>query len=182
MTDPRLARRFAKALLAAAVARGVQDAVRADVRALGALIAESEEFKVFLTRACSGCGKVRQAALQEMFGSSFAPMTLDFLGVLESRKSLALLPAICEVFERLYRRQSGQTAVRVVSARALDAEEQGRFRETIAARFGAGAEATFATDPGLIAGFFLQAEEQCMDFSVAGRLARLRRGAGATAT
>ncbi len=98
-----------------------------------------------------------------------------FAALLVEKRRLALLPAIADVYRGLLDRENGVVRVTVRSARPLPAATLERIGVTHAAEVGARrAIVSSSVDPALLGGFTLLAGNVRGDWSIAGRLARLR--------
>ena len=169
------ARRFAKALYETAEERGVLEAVRQDLAGLRALIGASPDLARFLTQEEFGNPEQRLTALRGMFQGKVQPLTLDFLRLLEEAKSLPLLDRCAEAFEKQYRSAHGIVQVEVCVARPLEPAQRDSLRKRLAERFGASLEIAEKEVPSLLGGFSYQVNDEVYDYSVAGRLQRLRQ-------
>ena len=103
-------------------------------------------------------------------------LTAEFLARVETTRGLEHLGEILDEFDRLDRERAGIVRAEIVSARPLTEAQ----RAELVRRFGRAAggrrlEMAYKEDPGILGGFVARIGEQVHDYSVSGRLARLRR-------
>jgi F-type H+-transporting ATPase subunit delta len=81
--------------------------------------------------------------------------------------------AVRSHFLRLVRLDDTRWSARVATATALDADVRAAIEATLASRYGAAIETTFAVDPRLIGGMRLTVGSEVYDGSVRARLVAL---------
>ncbi len=165
-------RRHAKALLDVAEQEGGVAAVAADLAQVRRWLDEASAFHVFAACDRLGGREVRLRALRELAGAAgLGRLAAEFLVRVEAGGRMAQLGEMLDEFERLRRERAGIVRAEIVSARPLtEAQKAGLVR-----RFGVGLEVTYREDPGLLGGFVARVGDWIHDYSVSGRLARLRR-------
>ena len=170
-------RRYAKAMLDVAEQAGGVEAVRSDLEQVRRWLAEAPAFHVFAACDHLGGREERLRALLELArAAGLGRPTAEFLVRIEAAKDLEHLGGILDEFERLRRARAGIVRAEIVSARPLTAGQ----KTELARRFGrerAGRqmEISYKEDPAILGGFVARIGEQVHDYSVSGRLARLRR-------
>ena len=170
-------RRYAKAVLDVAAQEDGVEAVRTDLEQVRRWIEDSPAFHVFAASDRFGGREVRLRALLELArAAGLHRLTADFLARIEASKDLAHLGEILDEFERLRKERAGIVRAEIVSAQPLT---EGQKTELVR-RFGQGRagrpmEISYKEDPGILGGFVARIGEQVHDYSVSGRLARLRR-------
>jgi F-type H+-transporting ATPase subunit delta len=169
-------RRFAKAMLDVATQEHGVEAVRSELEQVRRWLDGTPAFHVFAASDRFGSREVRLRALLELArAAGFSRLTAEFLARIEAAQELEHLGLILDEFERLRKDRAGIVPAEIVSARPLT---EGQKAE-LARRFGAGAtgpmEISYKEDPGILGGFVARIGEQIHDYSVSGRLARLRR-------
>ena len=173
----QIARRYAKALLDVAEQEKGVDAVRADLAEVRRWIAEVPAFHVFAACDHLGGRELRLRALLELArAAGLGRIAAEFLARLETAQHMEHLAAILDEFERQRQERAGIVRAEIVSARPLSAEQ----KTALSRRFGGvGAgramEISYKEDPGILGGFVARIGEQVHDYSVSGRLARMRR-------
>lgn len=170
-------RRYAKAMLDVAEQGGGVEAVRSDLEQVRRWLAEAPAFHVFAACDHLGGREERLRALLELArAAGLGRQTAELLVRIEGSKDLEHLGAILDEFERLRRERAGIVRAEIVSARPLAPEQKAE----LARRFGQGRhgrpmEISYKEDPGILGGFVARIGEHIHDYSVSGRLARLRR-------
>jgi F-type H+-transporting ATPase subunit delta len=170
-------RRYAKALLDVAEQAGGVEAVRSDLEAVRRWIDAAPAFHVFAACDRFGGREARLRAVLELArAAGLDRRTAEFLARIEAAQDLDHLGEILDEFERLWRERTGIVRAEIVSARPLAADQKAE----LARRFGQGLagrrlEISYKEDPGILGGFVARIGEQIHDYSVSGRLARLRR-------
>ena len=170
-------RRYAKAMLDVAEQAGGVEAVRSDLEQVRRWLVDAPAFHVFAACDHLGGREERLRALLELArAAGLGRQTAEWLARIEGAKDLEHLGEILAEFERLSRARAGIVQAEIVSARPL-AEEQ---KTELARRLGQGRagrrmEISYKEDPGILGGFVARIGEQIHDYSVSGRLARLRR-------
>ena len=170
-------RRYAKALLDVAGQQENVEAVRSELASVRRWVEESPAFHVFATCEHLGSREERLRAVLELArAAGLSRLTAEFLARIEAGKDLEHLTAILDEFERLHRERAGIVRAEIVSARPLTEAQKGG----LARRFGGGAgarplEISYKEDPEILGGFVARIGEEIHDYSVSGRLARLRR-------
>ena len=164
--------RYAKAMIDVAWQSKDQAALCADLAEVRRWLAESPAFHVFAACDRLGGREVRLRALRELAGAAgLGRLAAEFLVRVEAGGRMAQLGEMLDEFERLRRERAGIVRAEIVSARPLtEAQKAGLVR-----RFGVGLEVTYREDPGLLGGFVARVGDWIHDYSVSGRLVRLRR-------
>lgn len=177
MRTARLSQCYAKALLKTSSLDGREDAVRADLAYLESLTEESGEFMIFLSPYFITTAD-RSDVLKILFKDRVNSLTMEFLLLLEHKRELRLLHSIFVYFRQFYLRRKGITQVRIRTAFDLDETQEAAFTRQCTARFGDQSVLSFAQDPALLGGFAMATDTMMYDYSLLGRLDRLRRRMG----
>ena len=167
-------RRYAKILLDVASQEGDVEAVRADLEQVRRWLEASPAFHVFAASDRFGGREDRLRAVLELArAAGLGRLAAEFLVRVEGARELAHLGEILDEFERLRRERAGVVRAEIVSARPLTEGQ----RAELARRFGGGGEMEihYKEDPGILGGFVARIGERIHDYSVSGRMARLRR-------
>ena len=171
----QIVRRYAKALLDVAEQEGAVDAVRADLAEVRRWIAAAPAFHVFAACDHLGGRELRLRALLELArAAGLGRIAAEFLARAEAAQHLEHLAAILDEFERQRQERAGIVRAEIVSARPLSAEQ----KTALSRRFGGAGrsmEVSYKEDPGILGGFVARIGGKIHDYSVSGRLARLRR-------
>lgn len=174
MTEATYARAYARALFSTAKARGIRDAVTADVRALKAQWDGSLLFRSFACHRLRGNTQTHERQIDEIWGTSLSAEVIQLLKVLAHRNHLVYIPLIEKYFMMMLNRDL--KCEQIVSTFALSPDEQtlARIRQLIVNSYGENYNLIVKTDPQLIAGFKLIINDMCVDASLSGRLNRLK--------
>ena len=170
----QIVRRYAKALLDVAEETAGLEQVYADVAEVRRWLAEAPAFQVLA--ACDHLGG-KEARIKALRGlaqaAGLGPVVSEFLARVEAAQHLEHLGGILDDFERQRKERLGIVRMEFVSARPLSENQ----KKELVRRFGAGQklEISYKEDPGILGGFVARIGEQIHDYSVSGRLARLRR-------
>ena len=170
-------RRYAKAVLDVAERENGVDAVRADLEQVRRWLAEAPAFHVFAACDRFGGREVRLRALLELArAAGLGRLAAEFLARVEAAQEMGHLGLILDEFERLRCERSGIVHAEIVSARPLTDGQKAELVRRFGGQPGPGRmEISYQEDPGLLGGFVARIGEQVHDYSVSGRLARLRR-------
>ena len=174
MTDHKIAKRYARALLSLAQDKDNVSAVHDDLLGLAETIAECAELQSFLrhptlTRAQQDDG------ITAMFEARLNALTFSFVKFLAERRRLAVLPAICTAFEDLYCEAHDILRVTVTSAQALTDAQADSIQTKLAMKYGKTIELDKQVDPSLIGGFTVNVQDAIHDSSVKGKIDTMRR-------
>ena len=170
-------RRFAKAMLDVAARADSVESVRADLDAVRRWLDASPAFRSFAAGHRLRERDDRMRSLLDLAAAAgLGRKSTDFLALVERSRQMERLPEILDEFERLRRERAGIVRAEIVSAHPL-ADDQ---KAELARRFGHGQpgrqlEIEYKEDPAILGGFVARIGEQIHDYSVSGRLARLRR-------
>ncbi len=170
-------RRYAKAVLDVAAQQECVEEVRADLEQVRRWDETAPAFQRFAACGRVGGREERLRALRELArAAGMSRLTAEFLARMEMAKDLEHLGEVLDEFERLRKERAGIVAAEIVSARPLTDGQKAELSR----RYGGGAsgrvlEISYKEDPGILGGFVARIGEQVHDYSVSGRLARLRR-------
>jgi F-type H+-transporting ATPase subunit delta len=169
------ARAYARALFGAARAGGSVPAAAADLAALLDALCASEDLRRWFARRVPSTPARRVDELRRRVGGLVGPATLRLLADMAAWNHLHLVPAVARHFEAAMAAAEGRRTARAVFAGPPSPETVARLRDRLAA---ADPQITIetASDPRLLAGLTVRIEDRVLDASLAGRLARLRRG------
>ena len=172
MIEPTtLARPYARA--AFEYAKGV-DALAAWQQALKQLASISGEAKVQdLLRNPGRTAAQRAETLAGLIGEDLAAGVENLLAIMADNGRLALLPEVAEQFDRLKQNIESAVTVEVTSAYPLSDAEVDRLSAAMASQLERAVTLTTQTDPSLLGGAIIRADDLVIDGSVRGRLNKL---------
>ena len=174
MNITEVVRRYAVTLLDAAQESGVGDDTRRDLEAIAATLAVSEELREFLTNRMIDAG-VKRAALEEIFASGVATLTMNFLRLLTQRGRADLIPDVTQACLQIMDERSGVATAQVRTAVALDDAQADRLRRQLAGYFGGEIRLVVDVDDSLRGGMVASVGDTVFDGTVESHLQRLHR-------
>ena len=174
MNIPEVARRYAVALMEAAVEAGVLDRVQQDVEGLLATVSQSVELVAFwgdrLHRA-----EVQENAIRELFADRVEGLTLNFLVLMAQRRRVHLIPQVLDCFVAMGEERAGVVRGQVRSAVELNAEQVERLSARLAAYTGKEVRLEVQVDESLRGGLVARIGDTVFDGSLDAQLERLRQ-------
>jgi F-type H+-transporting ATPase subunit delta len=174
LQDAVLAGRYAKALFLAARQAKAQDAVQKDLKALSKALRSDPGLAASLAHPRLSLAE-KKSGLAKALGGKPHALTDRFIGLLLSRKRLALLSSIAGLFDAQADEAQGVVRAQVRSAAALTEGQSKSLAAGLKKALG-GAEAAFdvTIDPSLLGGVIVRAGDRLWDLSLQGRLRALR--------
>jgi F-type H+-transporting ATPase subunit delta len=168
------ATRYAEALFDLASDASALDGVEADLKALSAAAAGSEDFRSFLTSPVYNADQKARAiaAIAEKVGVS--GLTKNFLGVVAANRRLFALKDIVAAFDRRLAEYRGEVAAEAVSAAALNDDQTRRLRGEIEGVVGKAVNLTVKVDPDLLGGLIVKVGSKMIDSSLRTKLNRMK--------
>lgn len=172
----RLARRYARALLEVAAAKGAKAVLglRDELRALVPQLAAHGELQRALAHPALGKDRKRLLVQALADAAKATPLVKRLVELLGARDRLALLADVAQAYAELANAANGVVAAEIVSAVPL-ADSQQRALARALARQGVSVELSTEVDPSLVGGLVVRAFGRTYDGSVRQQLAALRR-------
>ena len=115
----------------------------------------------------------RAAALVALAGDGLPEAVGNLLGIMADNGRLALLPEVAALFEQLKQAVESTVAVHVSTAYPLSDAETQQLADTMQVRLERSITLTSETDPSLLGGALIRADDLVIDGSVRGRLNKL---------
>jgi len=115
----------------------------------------------------------RAATLMSLAGESLPQGVGNLLHVLADNGRLALLPEVAALFEQFKQSVESAVAVHVTSAYSLSDAEADQLTASMEARLARSVTLTSETDPSLLGGALIRANDLVIDGSIRGRLNKL---------
>jgi len=170
----RLATRYAAALLQLANRSDQANAVRDELKGLGEVLQASPTFAALV--ADPGVSEAsRQSLLERTFKGRVSPVLMNFLGLLNSKGRLGVLPEIIDVYQELLAHEQRVVEVDVTTAQRLTPEQFETVRDRVSAALKRAAVVHQYVDESIIGGLVLRVEDKLIDASVRFQLEQLRR-------
>jgi F-type H+-transporting ATPase subunit delta len=168
-------RRYADALVSAAVKEGSAESTLDDLDAI-----ENEIFKSYprfarVLASSQVSTEQKDRILVDVFGDRVSSLVLRFLRVLNRHGRLGLATAAGREARRIWDRRHKRVPVYVRVAVALDESQQAQLSKQVSRMISATPVLHMTTDPSLIGGLVVQVGDQVYDASVSNRLEKLRQ-------
>lgn len=176
-----IAERYALALYELADERKVLDDVAGDLRALKAMLAESEDMKRLvkspvLTRAEQGKAI---AALLERSGAH--ELTRNFAALAAANRRLFALPQMIDAYLSELAARRGEVTAQVTAANKLTDAQQKSLTETLKKLVGTKVTVDLKVDPELLGGLVVKLGSKLFDSSLRTKLRKLELAMKGTA-
>lgn len=173
ITNPQVARRYAKSLLELAQQRGVLEAVRQDMALLVATANENRSLRLLLASPIISPVK-KQSALKALFGASFNELSTAFIALLSKKGRETDLYGIALAFEQQYNKLSGISVAKLTTAAPITEALREQFKALVAKETGNTVSLQEEVDASILGGFRLQMGDRQIDSTVKSKLAALR--------
>jgi F-type H+-transporting ATPase subunit delta len=170
----RIAARYAQALFSLSQEHASLDAVEADLRAVERAVEGSEALRQLV--ASPLIERQEKAAAFEALAQimRLQPLTARFLAVLAHNRRLDQLFAAIKEFRALLAHARHVLAGELVSAQPLSAAHIKDVSTALAKRYGKQVTLSTSIDPSLIGGVVITLGDQRLDYSINGKLERLK--------
>ena len=172
MIEPTtLARPYARAAFEHARAAGDLVAWQAALSELAAITAEPKVAAAM--RDPNQTAAQRAATLSGLAGDAVTSAVANLLAIMADNGRLSLLPEVAMLFDQLKQAVESTVAVHVTSAYPLSDAETQQLAETMQEKLARSITLTSETDPSLLGGALIRADDLVIDGSVRGRLNKL---------
>ena len=172
MIEPTtLARPYARAAFEHARAAGDLAAWQAALSELAAITAEPKVAAVM--RDPNQTAAQRAATLSGLAGDAAPLAVANLLSIMADNGRLSLLPEVAMLFDQLKQAVESTVAVHVTSAYPLSDAETQQLADTMQEKLARSITLTSETDPSLLGGALIRADDLVIDGSVRGRLNKL---------
>ncbi len=169
-----VAGRYASALYELADQAKVLDAVAEDLRALRALLGESEDFARLVASPVLTRDEQIAAVTAVAERAGFQELTAKFLGLLARNRRLgALRPAVAAFLAELASRR-GEVTAEVTSAQPMKESHLEAVRAALSQALGSQVSLESRVDPALLGGMVVRVGSKMIDSSLATKLQKLR--------
>ena len=174
MTNQRVARRYAEALVDLAEERKNVDAMINDLELLRTWIKGSHELLLFLKSPIINHARKREIFLT-IFADKLQKSTIESISVIAMKGREELLPDVIEEFLSLRDERQGIVRVGVRAAVEFSREQTSILREKLERYTSKKVEISFTHDAQLIGGFVARVGDTVFDGSIKRQLELLRR-------
>lgn len=165
MSTLKIARRYAKAVLATAIEQQLDDVVAKDLATVESVGASSADFRAMM-RSPIIDAQVKLAVLKDALGATINPLTMEFLKLIIEKGRGDLWREIVMEYRALLDDRKNIQRVRVTSAVELGAQERSQLESTLTARLKKTVVATYDTDPTILGGAVIRVGDQVLDGSI----------------
>ncbi len=173
MSDMRVAKRYATALMGNAREHGVLEEVAQDVQILKEVLQHTKEFRFFLSSPIISVEKKRRV-VTELFARQLNPMTFTFLHMLIEKGRENVIPSIIAQFYILHDEMLGIIRVDVKTAVPFSGTQEKALITHLEDYSGKKVYVTFSLDKSIQGGFIARAGDTVFDGSVRHQFERLR--------
>jgi F-type H+-transporting ATPase subunit delta len=173
--------RYAGALVALAQEQGQLDPVSRDVSALAALIAQSPEFRYFITLPTLSRAQQTKALQSVVDKLGLSTIVKNFMGVLIDNSRLGALGDVLSETQHVIDRLSNITNVQVQSAHGLDDATRAEISKTLKAALGGDVHLETRVTPEILGGVVITVGSRRIDHSVRRKLQSLQQSMKACA-
>jgi F-type H+-transporting ATPase subunit delta len=168
-----LAGRYAVALFELAQEQDALDTVAGDLHALRDLLEGSADLERLIRSPVLSREEQARAVRAVGERAGFAPLTLQFLGVLAHKRRLFALPDVIEAYDAMLAEHRGEVGAEVVSAVPLSAEQLESVERQLAAAVGQTVKLSTTVDPNLLGGLVVRVGSRMIDASIRTKLHQL---------
>ncbi|HEY8666622.1 MAG TPA: ATP synthase F1 subunit delta [Tepidisphaeraceae bacterium] len=168
------AHNFANALLELATEQQQETAIAQDLRDLRQVLDSNPVFREFL--ADPGISEEeRGGVVKRLFDGKVSPLLMHFLGVLNVKGRLGILPEISGAYDEALEEQQGKVEVDVTVAHRLSAEQLEQVRARVSTALKRDAVVHQYVDESIIGGLLLRVQDQLIDASVRNQLQAMKQ-------
>jgi F-type H+-transporting ATPase subunit delta len=164
---------YAQSLLDLAKERNAAESIGEDLKAIGEGLRTDPGFKLFVIDPSISTEK-RAAAIQKAFGGKVDQLLLNFLGVLNLKGRLPMLPEISDAYQSLLDEMFGKIEVDVTVAQKLSPEELSLVQQRVSTALGKSAVVHQYVDENIIGGLVLRVQDRLIDASVKYQLTAIK--------
>jgi F-type H+-transporting ATPase subunit delta len=173
MKIPRVASRYAKALVGLAAERKELDAVKQDAELLLSALKESRELRVLFASPVVKAD-IKENVVKEAFGSSVQEITLKFISLVIQHRREHSIKEILERYIALYLVEKDVITASITTPIAMDDSLRTEFKNMIQGISKKEVEVEENVNPDIIGGYVLRVGDHELDASLAGKLKRLQ--------
>ena len=173
MKNPRVARRYAKALMSVAEEQQSVDPVANDLAMMGETLAGSRELRSLLASPVIAESK-KATVLKAIFGARVHAVTSGFVDLLVRKHREDVLQEMIEQYMALRDDLRGIMNVDVTSVHALEGNQEKLLAGDLAKRTGKSVRLHLKLDPAIKGGLVVRIGDTVLDASVRRQLERLR--------
>jgi F-type H+-transporting ATPase subunit delta len=169
-----LAVSYAQALLDLANESNSAASIGEELRDLRQIIDTNAEFAALLASPAIG-REERAQLIHRIFDGRASKLMLNFLGLVNEKDRMSILPAIAGAYDDLLDKQFGKIEVDITVAHRLDDGQLENVRKTVSGALKRDAVVHQYVDEEIIGGMVLRVQDQLIDGSVRAQLNFMRQ-------
>ena len=173
MRIPRVASRYAKALLDLAIERNEIDAVKADAEVVINALKESHDLRVFFSSPIIK-PMVKESLVIEIFGKAVSEIAIKFMTLVIRHRREQNIGEILERYVALYLVEKGIVIADVTTSIALDDTLRTEFVKMVEGLTSKKVELNEKVDADIVGGYIVRVGDNEYDASISGKLNRLK--------
>jgi F-type H+-transporting ATPase subunit delta len=173
MKNPRVARRYAQALMSVAQDLDAVDTASVSLAMIGRVLGASRELRLLLASPIVPESK-KASIVRELFQGRVAEPAMAFLDLLVRKHREVHLAEVITQFQALHDELRNTVTVEVTSAVTLKRDQEKALKAGLERRTGKTVRLLLAGDPSIMGGLVIRIGDTVLDASVTHQLARLR--------
>ncbi|QBX99681.1 F0F1 ATP synthase subunit delta [Rhodophyticola sp. CCM32] len=169
-----IAARYATAMFELASEANLLDALEADVTAVEAALAESEDLRDLIISPIYSRDETQAAIGAVADGMGLNAMTGNTLRLMAGKRRLFALPALLRALHEKIAEHKGEVTADVVSAKPLTKTQAGNLAKALKASVGKDVNLNATVDESLIGGLVVKVGSKMIDSSIRSKLNALQ--------
>jgi F-type H+-transporting ATPase subunit delta len=170
-----VAERYAQALFSLAQEQNSTDSVAADLQKFTAMLAESDDFRRFVTSPVFSAEDQLKAMSAVLNAAGIAGLTANFVKLVASKRRLFVLSDMIRAFNALNDKAKGVTHAQVTVAEPLSSDHSAALEAALREISGGSTvKVNVNVDPSIIGGIVVQLGSRMVDASLKTKLNSLR--------
>jgi F-type H+-transporting ATPase subunit delta len=165
---------YARSMLELARESGQMEPIGEEIRALRQIVDAHPLFGQILADPAISTSD-REQLLRRVFDGRVSPLVMKFLGLLNEKGRLGLLPSIAGAYDDLVDEQLGKVEVDVTAATQLDAGQLQTVQSAVSTALKKNAVVHNYVDESILGGLILRVQDQLLDGSVRAQLAAMKQ-------
>lgn len=171
--DTKVAKRYARALFAAALEENNLAGVEDDLNGIAAALAAKPDFRRFLFSPATA-SEAKLQMVERVFSDRVTALTMSLLRLLLDKRRIEEFEFIRQEYIALRRQHDRIVYAVFTSARPLDEDARAALVAKLERSLGKRVEAEYEVDPRVLGGVKVQYDNFVLDGSVRGSLDRMR--------
>ncbi len=169
-----IAARYATAIFDLAREEKALKSLESDLDALGALLADSADFRAMITSPILSRAEQGRAIAAIAKAAGLSTTMTNALGLMAGRRRLFVLPQLVRALRDRIAEEKGEITADVTTAKALTKTQADKLAKVLKAQTGKEIKLNTAVDESLIGGLVVKVGSRMIDTSIRSRLAALQ--------